>query len=263
MVNHFRGFSTAEGHTPPGRTIDNDAPQPLRQEFVDLVLHIAEHDDHLDPLTLYRTATQSLGTVPAGDPYGGPRRALGRDIAQVAWPRVYDLMVRLWPNFYETGRSDEYLDGVRQLLPGHGIAWDMDDDGQLHRVLHPAAQAAVDATVATLTDQRFADARRIFDDARAAYDDRPRRDRDACANVFDAMESAAKITRAMPTATFHNVLQRIRGEGNLNGQIVGVLDSVNTLRNRNFGHGTEFALRPEDVDFTYTVCTAGIVLLAR
>ena len=41
------------------------------------------------------------------------------------------------------------------------------------------------------------------------------------------------------------------------------LDSVNTLRNRDFGHGAAFALRPEEVEFTYTVCTAGIVLLAR
>ena len=139
----------------------------------------------------------------------------------------------------------------------------MDDDGQLYRVMHPVARARVDAALEILSEDRFADAQHIFGDARLAYDDRPRRDRDACADGFDAMEAVAKIVHEMPNGTFHNVLQRIRRNGELNGEVVGVLDSVNTLRNRGFGHGVPFTLRPEEVDFTYTVCAAGIVLLAR
>ena len=87
-------------------------------------------------------------------------------------------MVRLWPNFNGAGRSDDYRDGIRRILAGHGIAWDMGEDGRLYRVMHPVAQASVNAAVEVLSHARFSDAQRIFNDARTAYDDRPRRDRD-------------------------------------------------------------------------------------
>ena len=199
----------------------------------------------------------------AAQPYGGFQYALGRDIGAADWTRVYDLMVRLWRNFSAADCTGEYVDGVRRILAGYGIAWDMDDDGQLHRVMHPVARERVDAALEILSEERFADAQRIFGDARLAYDERPRRDRDACANAFDAMEAVAKIVHRMPNETFHRVLQRVRRNGGLNGEVVGVLDSVNTLRNRSFGHGVPFTLSPEEVEFTYTVCAAGIVLLAR
>lgn len=263
MVNHFRGFSTAEGHTPLGRIIDNDAPQGLRQEFVDLVFHLAEHSEHLETARIHQAATQSLGMPVAGQPYGGARYALGRNIDRADWPRVYDLLVRLWPDFTAAGCGGDYLDGVRRILAAHGIAWDMDDDGQLYRVMHPVVQARIDAALEVLSEARFAAAQGIFNDARLAYDDRPRRGRDACANAFDALEGVAKIVHGAPAGTFHDVLGMLRLGRVLNEQVVGLLESVNTLRNRNFGHGVPFSLRPEEVDFTYAVCAAGIVLLAR
>ena len=48
-------------------------------------------------------------------------------------------MVRLWPNFNGAGRSDDYRDGIRRILAGHGIAWDTGEDGRLYRVMHPVA----------------------------------------------------------------------------------------------------------------------------
>ena len=77
------------------------------------------------------------------------------------------------------------------------------------------------------------------------------------------MEAVAKIVYDAPTDTFYTVLGMIRARGALNQQILGLLESVNTLRNRNFGHGVPFTLRAEEVDFTYAVCAAGTVLLAR
>ena len=264
MVAHFRAFTIAEGHVPDRRNVDDDAPAGLRQEFAGLVLHLAGRCDNLDPATVYRAAALSLGVLPVGEPYrGGFERALGREIGRAEWPQVYDLMVRLWPDFEAAGCGADYRDGVRAILSAHAIAWDMDDRGQLHRVMHPVAQARVDAALAVLSEDRFDDARCIFSDARAAYDDHPRRNREVCANSFDAMEAVGKIAFAMPTATFHDVLQRIRDRGALNVQVVGVLESVNVLRHRTFGHGAPFPLQPEEVEFTYTVCTAGIVLLAR
>ena len=262
MVSHIRGFTTAEDLVPRGRTVADGAPAELRLEFVDLVFSLIEHN-HLDAPTIHQAATQSLGKQAAAKPYGGRRHVLGRAITEVEWPRVYDLMMRLWPDFSATDCADDYVTGVRRILASYGIAWDMDDEGQLHRVMHPVAQARVDGALEILSEDRFTDAQRLFNDARLAYDDRPRRDRDACTNGFAAMEAVAKIVHELPTATFDTVLKRIRKTSDLNGEVVDVLDSVNTLRHRNFGHGGPFGLRPEDVEFTYTLCAAGIVLLAR
>ena len=77
------------------------------------------------------------------------------------------------------------------------------------------------------------------------------------------MEAVAKTVHDAPAGTFYNVLETIRQDRVLNEQVIRLLESVNTLRNRNFGHGVPFSLRPEEVDFTYAVCVAGIVLLAR
>ena len=50
--------------------------------------------------------------------------------------------------------------------------------------------------------KRFAPALQLFNAARDAYDDRPRRDRDACSKMFDAMESVAKEKYQMPNSTY-------------------------------------------------------------
>jgi hypothetical protein len=105
----------------------------------------------------------------------------------------------------------------------------------------------------------------LFNAARDAYDDRPRRDRDACANIFDAMESVAKEKYGMPQATFGNVVAHMRQPQALNEQIIGVLEAINTLRNRNFGHGmtAPFSLTASEVDFTYIACVGAILMFTR
>src|SRR5208282_1294243 len=94
---------------------------------------------------------------------------------------------------------------------------------------------------------------------------RPRRDRDACSNVFDSMESVAKEKLEMPQATFGQVVTHIRQRQALNEQVVGLLEAINTLRNRNFGHGMvdPFSLTGPEVDFIYLTCIGAILLLAR
>lgn len=264
-MSWFRGFSAEEEHVPPVRTLE-DAPDTLRHEVLDLVFHLAEHnrggslDDHF-----YNIVCQNCGEMGAGNPYGGFRRGASRVIGHVAWPRIYDLIVRLWPEFGRTGQVDEYRQGVNAILAGHGVAWELGEEGRLNRVLPAAAQAQVEAAIQELRDPRYTPALQLFNAARDAYDDRPRRDRDACANVFDSMESVAKEKFGMPNATFGQVAAHMRATGALNEQIVGMLEAVNTLRNRNFGHGmvAPFTLRPAEVDFTYLTCIGAMLLFAR
>jgi hypothetical protein len=116
-----------------------------------------------------------------------------------------------------------------------------------------------------LSAPRFAPALALFDAARDAYDDRPRRDRDACSNVFDALESVAKEMHRMPSATFGQVVAHIEQTGAHNAQVAAMLRTINALRNNHFGHGmtTPFDLTGPQVDFTYLTCIAAILLFAR
>lgn len=264
-MHWIRDFTDQEGHIPPVRNVE-DAPQPMRQELVDVFFGVAEQNPGtVQQERIHRVICQSLGVGASANPYGGYRYAAGRDIRGVGWPRVYDLIVRLWPEFKGPGLADQFREGVNRVLAAHGAAWDLGEDGRLHRVLLVAAQAQVVAALAELGNPRYAPAAALFNAARDAYDDRPRRDRDTCTNVFDALESVAKEKYGLPQATFGQVVAHIRQTQPLNEQVIGLLDAINTLRNRNFGHGmaAPFALSEAEVDFTYLACIGAILLLTR
>jgi hypothetical protein len=201
----------------------------------------------------------------AAQPYGGFRYADGRDIARVAWPRVYDLISRLWAEYDWIGLSDEYHRAVNRILAGYGSAWELQADGRLNRILPLGAQQQVEAVFAELQDAQYAAALALLTAASEAYNARPRRDRDASANAFDALESVAKTKHAMPRETFGGVLNNIRGIPAFNPEIMRVLEAINTLRNRNFGHGmvAPLNLTSAEVDFTYLTCIAAILLFTR
>ncbi len=249
----------------PTRSIE-DAPEPMRQELIDLVFALAEQNPRgITEERMHRIISQSLGVLPSGQPYGGYRRAAGREMGRAEWTRVYDLVCRLWPEFKHADLTGPFREGVNRIFAAYGVAWDLGEDGHVQRVLPPAALAQVHAALAELRDVRYAPALELFNAAKDAYDDRPRRDRDSCANIFDAMESVAKAKYQFPNATFGQAVARLRSQGGMNDQILGVLESINTLRNKNFGHGMAdpFNLTPAAVDFTYLTCIGGILLLAR
>jgi hypothetical protein len=127
------------------------------------------------------------------------------------------------------------------------------------------AQQQVEAVFAELQDAPYAAALALLTAASEAYNARPRRDRDASANAFDALESVAKTKHAMPRETFVGVLNNIRGIPAFNPEIMRVLEAINTLRNRNFGHGmvAPLNLTSAEVDFTYLTCIAAILLFTR
>jgi len=70
---------------------------------------------------------------------------------------------------------------------------------------------------------------------------------------------------AMPQATFGQVVAHVCQAQALNEQIIGILEAINALRNRNFGHGmtAPFGLSAAEVDFTYLACTGVSLLFAR
>jgi hypothetical protein len=128
-----------------------------------------------------------------------------------------------------------------------------------------AALIQVTAAFGELQAEHYAPALELYNAGRNAYDDRPRRDRDACSNMFDAMESVAKQKYQMPKSTFGQVVNKIPQTGTMNSQVTNLLNALNDLRNKNFGHGMTmpFQLSSAAVDFAYLSCVGGILLLTR
>lgn len=265
-MTYFRDFSSSEEIKPKVRDIDSDAPLGMRHELTDLDFHLVEYNSPpLSEERMYRIISQSLGKRTSGQPYGGFRYAAGRDLAEADWPRVYDLICRLWLEFVQAGVTEQYRQGVNRILSGNGVIWELSQEGRLERVLPAPAQTMLMCAIANLSIPRFSPALALFNAARDAFDDRPRRDRDACSNIFDCMESVAKEVFNRPDDTFGSVLKHVREIKALKSEVISVLEGINTLRNRKFGHGmTEpFDLSSGEVDFVYLTCIGAILLFTR
>jgi hypothetical protein len=264
-MNWIRDFGMQEG-APLARTLE-DAPREMRQELVDVFFGLAEQNigGGLSDDRVFRVLSQSLGIAPAGNPYGGYRYAAGRDIGGVPWQRVYDLISRLWPLFQAAYLTEQYREGVNRVLAGYGSAWDLGADGRRLRVLPAAAQQMVKAALQELQNPHYTAALQLMNNARDAYDDRPRRDRDACGNVFDAMESAAKVKYNRPNETFGQVKNYIAQNHLFRQEVIDNLTALNGMRNGHFGHGMQdvFDLTAAEVDFVYLDCVSVILLLMR
>jgi len=241
-----------------------DAPAGLRHELIDVAFHIFEYATEVNERRLHHIIVQTLGGFPSGQPYGGARRECSREIARADWPRVYDLICRLWIEL-PGPLMEEYRTSVNRILAGHRIAWDFGEDGQFHRVLPAAAQAQVEAGFRELSQPRFAAALASFREAMAAYDDRPQRGRDACKNIFDALESIAKEIFGVPTATFGNVLNEARRQQSMATDTISALQKLYDLANGHFRHGmtTPFTLKAAEVDYVLVSSIAGILLFTR
>lgn len=265
-MTHFRNFTSSEEYQHPVRNIDTDAPSGMRQELIDLFFHLAEHNSPPMSVELvHRIICQSLGTPASGQPYGGFRYAAGRDFGKAEWPRVYDSICRLWLEFDHAGVAKEYCQGVNRILSGNSVVWEFSEQGRLQRHLPIPAQSLVEAAITELRTPQFAPALALMNAARDAFDDRPRRDRDVCSNIFDCLESVAKEVFNMPNATFGSVLKHTRRTKAFQSEITSVLESINTLRNKNFGHGmtNPFDLSIGEVDFTYLSCIGAILLFIK
>lgn len=260
-----RNFSAQlNAAAPQSRTVA-DAPMSFRLEFIDAVFQLAENSPYIvTPAKLYGVMIQSMGIDKApANPMGGHREGAVRQIKNLEWPRVYDLVLRWWSEF--SAHQDDYVSAVNAVLSGHGIAWELREDGTLARVLPVAVQAQVGATFGELSQPRFAAGLASFRAAMNAYDARPQRGRDACKNVLDTLESVAKEVFNLPTGTFGNVLTEVRKQQSMANETISVLQKLYDMANNHFRHGmtTPFLLKPSEVDFVMLSCMAGILLFIR
>jgi hypothetical protein len=260
----FREFSSSEDLLPKERTVDSDAPPEFRNELVDLVFSLAE--EHWGEEYFYHLMTQNIGASVSGKPYGGYRYAIGRDLGRAHWVRVYDLLPRLADEFRKAGGLlEKFRSGLNRILAGNAIAWDMDEEGRLVRVLPQEAATTVRVAMRELARPEFEAANKLLLSAIDAYNAQPQRPRDVCANAFDAIESTGKVVAQVPSGTFGDVLKQIRKDQALAPETLRLLEALNTMRHNHFGHGMSepFSLSSQEVDFVYLSCMAAIILFAR
>jgi hypothetical protein len=121
-------------------------------------------DDAVGPSerTLYNAITGALGIVAAVQHYGGLPRRASEHLNEADWPRVFDIILRLVPEFARRGRLGEYRNAVNTVLAAHGIVWDLGEDGRLVRVLPAEAANQMAATVGELADPQFQAARELL-----------------------------------------------------------------------------------------------------
>jgi hypothetical protein len=265
-MNETRNFSALQDHVPPLRNVDNDAPSPMRQEILAATYGLLPMcDQALTAEQIYYGIEQMLGEQAAGNPMAGLRQRLGRDLANAHWARVYDVISWLWAQFQRVGLNEPFRQSMNQILAAYGAAWDLAENGQLVRVLPAAAQNQIVAAIVEIREARYAPALALFNAARDAYDGRPRRDRDTCGNIFDALESVAKIKYNRPNETFGQVKNHMEQNNLARPEIIEIFTALNQMRNHHFGHGgtVEFNLSAAEVDFVYLTCIASILLLTR
>ncbi len=262
----IRNFAEQEGHAPPLRNIDYDAPAPMRQELLAVIYDLLPqggavvHEEEI-----YYGIEQMLGVQAAGNPMAGWRQRLGRDLANADWVRIYDVIGWVWGQFQRVNLHEAFRQNINRVLAALGVVWDLGEDGRLHRVLPAAAQAQISTAFTELNAPQYAPALALFNTARDAFDDHPRRDRDACTNIFDALESVAKIKYNRPNDTFGQVKNHVEQNRLLRPEIIAIFTALNDLRNHNFGHGmvAQFGLTAAEVSFTYLTCIATILLLTE
>jgi hypothetical protein len=263
-----RSFSSQFEDSTANRDVDNDAQAGLRQEWVDTVYSVLERQSSgfskPDERKLYNIISQSLGIQPSGEPYSGFRYAIGRDVSRADWQRFYDLIIRVAAEIPEIFQT-EHRQLVNQLLATYRIAWELDDNDRLRRVLPTAIGSQVEGTFRELSQLRFSSALASFQQGMAAYNDRPQRGKDACKNIFDAVEATAKEVHQMPTATFGDVLTAIRKAQSLSAETQASLQKLYDLANNHFRHGmtNPFALKSAEIDYVLVSCCGAILLFVR
>lgn len=268
-MTYFRDFSSSNHFQPPYRSIDSDAPQGMRHELIDLIFHIVEINPwaHLKAERIYNIICQSLGTLDDREHYGDFSYAASLILEKADWPRVYDVITRLWPNFFLAEVHEQYRNGVNRILSGYKIVWELNENGRFRRVVPPLTSELIGVVISELSDPRFAPALELVNAATAAFDDHPQRGYDACSNIFKCMESVAKEVFQMPTATFGEVLKTIKHAPSpkLTIEVIRVLEQINALRGNKLGHGMteQFNLSTQEIDFVYMTCFAAIHSLVR
>jgi hypothetical protein len=84
-MSYFRDFSSSDEFQPRNRSIENEAPDGMRQELIDLIFYLVENNPSvLSEERIHRVICQSIGVRASGQPYGGMAASIRSNRAALA-----------------------------------------------------------------------------------------------------------------------------------------------------------------------------------
>jgi hypothetical protein len=125
----IHNFSVQQAAAPAPRNIDNDAPAALRQQLLAVTYDLLPQAHGFTEGNLYYGIEQMLGVQAAGNPMQGWRQRLGRDLGNIEWQRVYDVISWLWNRFQASGLHEAFRHEVNIALAASHVVWDLGADG--------------------------------------------------------------------------------------------------------------------------------------
>ena len=260
-----RRFSLRHSIEPtPEQPIFDDAPARLRF----FTMQFLKNNFYAN--VAYETVADAL-CVPellsAEMPIIGQWEPIWAQVSCCEWWQLFNLLEAIYRYLPHMSSGQEliYMQKLNDVFAEESIGWRMNGAGHLERQLPDAAKTQVESLFRELQAPRFSPALEHVKAAHTAYNGHPRRGREVCSEVFDALESMAKEVFSMPTATFGDVIKTMRARNVFSQETISTLEKLWVLASNHFRHGmTEpFALLEGEVEFVYLTSIGGMLMLVR
>lgn len=265
MTQGSRRFSLRQGiEVTPEQPILEDAPDRLRFFVLDFLRNSIAASDALIIVARVFCLPKMLLNPPLGV-HAWLR--IGEEIDTAEWWSVFNLLEEIYRTLstHPAISSGSFVRQLNSVFSEESIGWMMEADGQLQRLLPAPLQIQSEAVFRELQAPRWVVALGHVVASHSAYNKRPRRDREVCSEIFDALESVGKEVFDLPTGTFGDVIKQARLKEIFAKETLAILEKTYALANNHFRHGmTEpFTLTPAEVDFVYVSTMGGVLLLVR
>jgi hypothetical protein len=248
----------------PDQPIFEDAPKRLRFFLID---YLREHYEYWEAKNLIARVfcLSDLRIAPLSQPNTWTR--LTAEINQRSWWSLFNLLEAIFEDLKSDygHENNEFAQELNDVLAQESVGWRMDATGSLQRQVPLPIRIEEEATFRELHAARFAPALVQMENARRAFNARPRRDRELCSEAFDAVESVGKEVFGIPNGTFGDVLKAARNKSRFSPHTTAILEKLYILANNHFRHGMTdpFGLSSAEAEFVYVQCLAAILVFVR
>lgn len=277
-------FSSRHGFGEEAAPILNDAPRWLRLEYWRQVAGplVFVEDRRSPPALSHALEVKDLHTSFCALVRDDPKAeylysTVGKDelrdhLLSCDWWKFYDFVELAWRKLRDNPRCSalertvsarEYASAVNSFFSSFSVAWQLSDEGELHRVLGSSLADALSRATDVVADHPAA--RRLLEKAISFLSSRGLDPENAVKEAVSAAESFGREIYSN-AKTLGGVLDRLRKDDSFPHHIVEVMDKVWAYANSKAGvrHGgpDPSSVSQADADFFAQICAAFVVRLA-
>ena len=252
---------------PPDGLIYQDAPEPLRNAFLNLLHELGSFLPNWEEL--YRAFESALDKWTPGTRYVTNLNTIGGLVKTCEWHEFYDLVETAvdLPGAFEVVR-DDFINGFNAALVRNYVGYEL-RDGRIELVGAREAEAVIAQARGILRDPDLAGPDEQFQKAIGFFNRRPNPDVENCVkDAVGAVEALAGILLHDPSILLSKALIRIGQEKGVAATLCKLMGDLYAYRGDAPGaaHGKTSAkppIRVEDAEFVLHTSAACIVYLAR